>query len=957
MNKFKTVLSSKIESLGANLYHFVHPASGAKHFHIEVEDDNNAFLVGFPTLPADSTGIAHILEHTALCGSKKYPVRDPFFMMLRRSLNTYMNAFTAPDATAYPFATRNKKDFYNLLSVYLDAVFNPNLNVLDFAQEGWRFELSIDKNNQPTLKYHGVVYNEMKGAMSSPNAQLWNYVHAGLFPDTTYSHNSGGDPKFIPDLTHEALCQFHKRYYNPSNAVFMTYGDLPYEEHQAFIIENSLTQDFQSVPRIEAPFQNAFRERVELNECYQAAETMDGTAQVVWAWVCGSSLNSLEVVELNFFATILLEHSASPLMYFLETTENANAPSDLCGVDDSAQQLVFICGLDGVKTGAISGIDAQLELFFERLAETGVAESILQASIDKLELEQRDWDSGSYPKGLSLMGRILGAAIYNGDPVSLLNIDPIIEKIRAQISDPLYFKSLVNKFINNNLHAARIVMNARTGPDPMVKKIEKELLKKAKSLSDSERSLIQEQAENLKERQSLKDDESVLPKVTLQDVPNGKDFLKPSSENTSFVEFEAPANGIFRIRAAFPLPELTDEELEYFPLFCDYLNQFGIDKESYLDTQNRRSRFGEFSVSSIVRPNISRDNQSEAYLLLSGKGLSRNTPQVMSILGEMLHKVRFDEAKRLQELLCQSKAEGEQSLTGKGHYLAMSLSACSFNTISALEELWSGGSALLKIKKLCDQHKDRKVIDLIFKFFISIRDKILTNSPKMMAFGEEESLKLASDFLPYDCTGGNLLDSNFISKVPNLANRNCWLIESQVNFCSLSFSAVSDCSPDAPILAVLGKYLQEGFLHRKIRESGGAYGSGANYFPDSQSFKFFSYRDPRLFETIADFKDSIQWVLSDKNKEQLEQATLGVIRGLDSSLSKIAEADRSFMASLYGKRDCDIAAFRQGVLGVSHIKLVEVAEKYLLKEGRIGLVASKGNDRSLIETRCKTDFL
>ena len=158
MNKFKTVLSSKIESLGANLYHFVHPASGAKHFHIEVEDDNNAFLVGFPTLPADSTGIAHILEHTALCGSKKYPVRDPFFMMLRRSLNTYMNAFTAPDATAYPFATRNKKDFYNLLSVYLDAVFNPNLNVLDFAQEGWRFELSIDKNNQPTLKYHGVVY-------------------------------------------------------------------------------------------------------------------------------------------------------------------------------------------------------------------------------------------------------------------------------------------------------------------------------------------------------------------------------------------------------------------------------------------------------------------------------------------------------------------------------------------------------------------------------------------------------------------------------------------------------------------------------------------------------------------------------------------------------------------------------------------------------------------------------
>ena len=348
MSGFTEQNNTKIDNLGIVIREFSHNSTRARHFHLEAKDDNNAFMVGFPTVPEDSTGVAHILEHTALCGSKRYPVRDPFFMMLRRSLNTYMNAFTAPDMTAYPFATKNKKDFYNLLEVYLDATFFPLLDELDFLREGWRYDLE-ESGTEPKFLYQGVVFNEMKGAMSSPNSQLWQHLHSSLFPDTNYRFNSGGDPVEIPNLTYAQLKSFHKKYYSPANAVFLTYGDLPFEKHQEKF-EDLVLKEFKSSTEIaKIDFQTSFDKPSKTEHLYYQSKMDDCSDFVLWAWVCGSVTNPLEVVEMNLITDILIGHSGSPLLAYLESIKESKSPSELSGVDDSSRQLIFACGLEGVS--------------------------------------------------------------------------------------------------------------------------------------------------------------------------------------------------------------------------------------------------------------------------------------------------------------------------------------------------------------------------------------------------------------------------------------------------------------------------------------------------------------------------------------------------------------------------------------------------------------------------------
>ena len=339
MNQFEEIERSQVESLRAEFQLYVDTHTGARHVHLANDDTNNAFMVVFPTRPHDSTGVAHILEHTTLCGSRLYPVRDPFFMMLRRSLNTFMNAFTSSDCTAYPFATQNRKDFDNLLRVYLDSVFFPILDPLDFDQEGWRLDFDEDGKE---LVYKGVVYNEMKGAMSSPVAQLWQHLSTSLFPDTIYAHNSGGDPLAITDLDYEELRSFHEQHYHPSHAVFMTYGTFPVEEHQELISEQVLRNFDRTKPLAELPVQPIFPKPVTQRIPYEI-DSEDATKRkthALWGWTLGATACPREFLEAQFLSALLLDNSASPLRYLLESTPLADAPSELCGVDDSARQLV-----------------------------------------------------------------------------------------------------------------------------------------------------------------------------------------------------------------------------------------------------------------------------------------------------------------------------------------------------------------------------------------------------------------------------------------------------------------------------------------------------------------------------------------------------------------------------------------------------------------------------------------
>ncbi|MEE9421999.1 MAG: insulinase family protein, partial [Gammaproteobacteria bacterium] len=378
---FEWVRSENIASLKLTVEEYRHRGTGAAHYHLAADNPENVFLVALRTVPMDSTGVAHMLEHTVLCGSERYPVRDPFFMMIRRSLNTFMNAFTSSDWTAYPFASQNRKDFNNLLDVYLDAVFFSRLHELDFAQEGHRIEFSNSDDPSSDLVFKGVVFNEMKGAMSPPVSVLWQTLTKHLFPATTYHYNSGGDPECIPDLTYQGLKDFYKTHYHPSNAVFMTYGDIPAYEHQERFEEQVLKRFERLDIHIAVPDEQRYHSPVIIQESYalDPTEPVEDKTHIVLGWLLGRSTELLGQLEAHLLDGVLLDDSASPLRHALETSDLGSAPSPLCGLESSNREMSFMCGLEGSRPERAEAVQELVMSVLQDVAENGVPLERLQA--------------------------------------------------------------------------------------------------------------------------------------------------------------------------------------------------------------------------------------------------------------------------------------------------------------------------------------------------------------------------------------------------------------------------------------------------------------------------------------------------------------------------------------------------------------------------------------------------
>ncbi|MCK4950486.1 MAG: insulinase family protein, partial [Gammaproteobacteria bacterium] len=471
---FTMLRTQRVESLGITVEEYQHVKTGAMHYHLAAENSENVFLVGLRTIPMDSTGVAHILEHTVLCGSEHYPVRDPFFMMIKRSLNTFMNAFTSSDWTAYPFASKNKKDFFNLMDVYLDAVFFSRLDPLDFAQEGHRVEFEKPEDSNTSLEFKGVVFNEMKGAMSSPVSTLWQKLTSHLYPTTTYHYNSGGEPENIPDLSYEQLIEFYKTHYHPSNAVFMTYGDIPAYIHQDRIEEKALSHFDMLDLRIGAEDEQRYKNPVTVEDVYAIDEhDMDGKkTHIVMSWLLGKSIHLEDQIKAHFLSSVLLDNASSPLRYALETTDLGSAPSPLCGVEDSNREMCFVCGIEGSVPENSEKLEALVLETLNEVADKGVSQDQLESVLHQLELHQREITGDGYPYGLHLVLGGLSSAIHRGDPVAALNVDPVLEKLREEIKDPGFIKSLVKKLLLENNHRVRLTLKPDTGLNQLRKKKE-----------------------------------------------------------------------------------------------------------------------------------------------------------------------------------------------------------------------------------------------------------------------------------------------------------------------------------------------------------------------------------------------------------------------------------------------------------------------------------------------------
>ena len=953
---FELKRSQHLKTLNVTVEEFEHLKTGALHYHLASDNPENVFLVALRTVPMDSTGVAHILEHTALCGSRKYPVRDPFFMMIRRSLNTFMNAFTSSDWTAYPFASQNRKDFDNLLQVYLDAVFFSSLNELDFAQEGHRMEFAEPGNPDSPLVYKGVVFNEMKGAMSSPTSRLWQDLCKHLFPTSTYHYNSGGEPSDIPSLSYKQLKAFYKTHYHPSNAVFMTYGDIPASEHQQRIEELALQEFDRLDVHIAVNDEERLTSPIHVTERYPLDEE-DSTdkTHVVIGWLLGKSTNLEEMYKAQLLASVLLDNSASPLLQALETTDLGHAPSPLCGLEDSHREMSFVCGLEGCKEDSAEKIEALVLSTLEHIASNGIDQDKVEAALHSLELSQREISGDSYPYGLQLILASLSTATHRGDPIELLDIDPVLEQLKLDIQDTSYIPNLIRQYLLDNPH--RVTLTEIPDTTLSSKQAEEEARKLAaykETLDEDDKHKIIELAAHLKARQEQEDDPGVLPKVTLDDVP--EDIKWPHSETLELNFDQAGAharfyaqgtNGLSYQQVIMSLPDMDSASKDMLPYFTSCVPELGIGAKSYLEIQALQSAIsGGISMHTSMRSKVDDEQSFDSYLVVSGKSLYPNQSRVSELIRDTLLDCRFDEHQRIREIMTQIYSRKEQSITSHGHSLAIGVACSRLSPIAAMNYNSSGMAGISKLRSLTRTFSDSNKIARFADGLARIQSRLMNGKKQFLLIGEDtEKLNLVESientWKKHNAESGDV--SRFIYTPCRENLREAWIANTQVNFCAMAFPTVPVGHEDAAALTVLGGFLRNGYLHRTIREQGGAYGGGSSQDSGTATFRFFSYRDPRLSETFNDYRRSIDWMMNTSHATRaLEEAVLGVISSLDKPTSPAGTAKQAFYNELFGRDREQRARFRKNVLSVTIEELKSVTEKYLANtEPAMGLITSK----------------
>ncbi len=941
---FELLREQTIPSLKVQYQEYRHRKTGAQHIHLAADNKENVFLVALRTVPMDSTGVAHILEHTALCGSEKYPVRDPFFMMIRRSLNTFMNAFTSSDWTAYPFASQNKKDFNNLLEVYLDSVFFARLDPLDFAQEGHRLEFADANDPTSELCFKGVVYNEMKGAMSSINSILWQTMSKHLYPTSTYHYNSGGEPEDIPNLSYEQFKAFYKTHYHPSNAIFITFGDIAAAEHQQQFEQQALSRFDKLDCHIAVTNEQRYNEPQYFEETYAYDEGEQGSSEnnthIVLSWLLGDSTDLEATMQARLLTSVLLDNSGSPLQKALETTDLGTSPSPMCGLEDSQKELAFACGIEGSNPQHADEVEKLILDVVAHVAEQGLPYEQVAASLHQLELSQREISGSGYPYGLHLILTSLTSATHRGDPVSLLNLDPVLEKLQQQIKDPEFIKSLARDLLLNNQHRTRLVLKPDSQLGRRKEQAEKQRLADIKAgLSDSEKQAIIEKSAALKERQEMEESLDLLPKVGIEDIPAEITYAEKQSYDSSPIpisRYSAGTNGVAYQQIIMPMPELTEQQMDLLPLYSTCVTEMGVGQRDYQQTQLWHSSVvGAYSASASVRTDKDSLAQLHGNISFSSKGLSRNQSAMTDLMQESLLQARFDELPRLRELVAQIRTYRESSITGNGHVLAMTAAASGLSAQGHLNQRWAGMTGLGLLKMLDKSLDCDTDLANLSEQLQSIHQLVLAQPRQFLLVAEGQCLDEFSTVMQSKhSTTAVPAGNNLINYNPTLAPVNhCWTTNTQVSFCSKAYPTVPTGHADSAALTVLGGVLRNGFLHRAIREQGGAYGGGASQDNQSGAFRFFSYRDPRIAETLSDFDESISWLQSHSlGYDKIEEAILGVIGGLDKPGTPAGEAIQAFHAELNGRGKACTEQFRQRVLAVTEADLKRVASTYLRQE-------------------------
>lgn len=956
---FRLARIHAIEELQCVLREWVHEATGAQVLHLASDDPENLFCLSFQTRPTKSDGVAHILEHTVLCGSEKYPVKDPFFAMTRRSLNTFMNALTGADFTCYPAASQIKKDFYQLLDVYLDAVFHPKLLEKSFRQEGHRLEFREPQDPTSPLEYRGIVFNEMKGALNSAMSRLSEAISESLFPDLTYGCNSGGDPKVIPQLTYAQLKDFHQAYYHPSRCLFFFYGDLPLEGHLDFLAEHCLERTSPAAPLSPLPLQPRFRAPVYRTLSYPATiEEQGERSYIAFAWLTCSILEQEELLALSCLDTILMETDASPLrMALLKSGLCKQAHSALEGEISEIPWTFVLRGCLGENADALEKVFRET---VSSLIKTGFSADVIESALHQMEIQRSEITGDSAPFGLSLFWRCALLKQHGGKPEDGLVIHALFKRLREKIAqDPAYLPSLLDRYLLKNPHFVRIVLN----PDPELTAREgaeerAQLDALAASLASEKREELVREATELAAFQEEQENQAldILPTLTLQDVPQQARDYPLEMERVGGVEIYRHScftNQIVYADFIMDLPQLSLRELPYVRLLTRLLSEMGSGGRDYRATlETIQASTGGIDAALAVHLQAKECGRFFPSLHIRGKALYRNGAALFQLLKETATSVDLTDKVRLRESVLKHHSALESGLNQNAMRYATNLSASAFGGASRLNSLWYGLEYFWAVRDLARDFDAR--VDLLIQELQELQQRILhlkglklvlgcdeeyyQHLKKQEFYGLQQWTQAAPSFIPWSAPLPEL-------KVEPQGR----LIASQVAFSAQVFPVVGYCHEQAAALGLAAHLMENQVLHSRIRERGGAYGGGAVNNPMPGQFYFFAYRDPHVASTLEAFDEAIKDIAEGEFEDQdLEEAKLEMIQDLDAPVAPGSRAALAYGWKMAGKTLAVRQGNRDRILRATREDIQKAVKQVILPNRHLGsLVVFSG--RELLE--------
>ena len=919
----------RIDEINGTAYEMKHEKSGARLIYIDSPDSNKVFNIAFRTTPHNSTGVAHIMEHSVLCGSRKFPLKEPFVELVKGSLNTFLNAMTYPDKTMYPVASKNDKDFHNLMDVYLDAVFYPRVreDAEIVMQEGWHYEL---ENADDELTYKGVVFNEMKGVYSSPDSVLERQMMRELFPDTTYGVDSGGDPDYITDLTYEEFQEFYRVHYHPSNSYIFLYGDMNIEEQLAFLNDEYLSHFDAIDVHTEVALQAPFRDGKVVSYPYSVGseEPTDNRTLHSFAYVLP------DVTPEHSLAFEVLTHAllTSPAAPLKQALVKAGIGSDVSGYYlDSIRQPMWTVQATGSNLDKQADLQRIVESTLQELCDKGLDKELLEASLNSIEFALRESDFGGRPIGLAYIIRMMDNWLYDNDPLELLHYEEALANIRKGLAGT-YFEDLIRHSILNNNHKVLVSIYPERGLQERKDAEVKEHLATVKAnMTPEEIEAIVEQTKRLKIRQETPDSDEALASIPLLELsdlnPNIEAVERRESKigNTTVHFIPTFTKGINYVGLYFKLNCLTEEELFYADILSDILGRIDTSERGY-EALAKDINMNLGGLSSDITA-ISKDGKRDEFtplMIVRAKALHSKLPDLCRLINEVVQKADYSDDQRLTELVQESKAIWDNEAFRRGNSI---VSQRVMAQVSAVGKFRDNGN-LGYYQKISELASNPAALPLLPEKLAEVARKIFrANNVDIMFVGEEGELEAFENLMkPFVETWDATELSNDVLQITRLSGNDGIVTAGKVQYVAQGGNFIDHGFKHVGPMSVLETILRYEYLWIRIRVQGGAYGAFANFYDDGNMI-FCSYRDPNLLETLDVYKELPQYLrdftLTDR---EMRKYIIGTMSSLDLPMTPALRGPRAMGMYFSGAKLEDKVEFRKQVIACKPEDIVALAD-------------------------------